>query len=126
MLSVIAAVSFVVVLSVLAVFQVALACGAPWGAFAWGGGRRVLPARLRIASGMSLLLYAVFALVILDRADVIDILDDSVTRVAAWFIVGFMALGVAANSASRSKPERYVMTPVSLALTVTSLLVALG
>ncbi|WP_282784570.1 MULTISPECIES: hypothetical protein [unclassified Nocardia] len=82
----IAAVSFVVVLSVLAVCQVALACGAPCGAFAWGGGRRVLPARLRIASGMSPLLYA----------------------------------------ASRSKPERYVMTPVSLALTVTSLLVALG
>ncbi|WP_280357323.1 hypothetical protein [Nocardia otitidiscaviarum] len=77
---------------------------------------------------MSLLLYAVFTLVILDRADAIDVLDDSVTTVAAWFIVGFMALGVAANAASRSKPERYVMTPVSLALalTVTSLLVALG
>ncbi len=75
---------------------------------------------------MSMPLYAVFALVILDRADAIDIIDNSVTTVAAWFIVGFMALGVAANAASRSKPERYVMTPVSLALTLTSLLVALS
>ncbi|HET9880007.1 MAG TPA: hypothetical protein VFQ81_11990 [Candidatus Limnocylindria bacterium] len=42
-----------VLLAVIAMFQLALAAGAPLGAMAWGGGHPgVLPPRLRVASAV--------------------------------------------------------------------------
>ena len=52
----------------LAVFQVLLIAGAPLGRFAWGGQNAVLPARLRIGSAVSIVLYAVFAVLMLQVA----------------------------------------------------------
>jgi hypothetical protein len=44
----------------LAVFQLLLAAGVPWGEAAWGGSHEgTLPASLRIGSAGSLLVYAV-------------------------------------------------------------------
>jgi hypothetical protein len=117
---------FVVVLGLLAVLQVALACGAPWGRLAWGGQHRVLPTRLRIGSAVALVLYVAFAVVILDRADRIDVLPNSVAVVGTWAVFGIATLSAVANALSRSTPERYTGTPAALALAVTSLVVAVG
>lgn len=57
----------VVILAGLAVFQVLLAAGRPLGRFAWGGQHDVLPPNLRTGSLVSILLYAVFAVIILER-----------------------------------------------------------
>ena len=107
-------------------FQVALIAGAPIGRFAWGGQHTVLPTKLRVGSVVSIVLYALFVVVLLDRAGVIDVLPDIVSTVGAWVLVGYFALGVVLNGLSRSKPERNLMAPVSLVLAVLSLLVALG
>src|SRR5687768_719411 len=57
--STVAAVSACAVLTALAVFQVALASGAPWGRYAWGGQHEgALPAPLRVGSAVSVLVYA--------------------------------------------------------------------
>src|ERR671917_227371 len=69
-----AAVVGVVLLAALAVFQTALICGAPLGRFAWGGQHVVLPSRLRIGSAVSLVLYALFALLVLQAAGVVSLL----------------------------------------------------
>jgi hypothetical protein len=121
-----AAVAASIVLLALAVFQVALIAGAPIGRFAWGGQHDVLPSKLRIGSAVSIVLYALFAIVLLDRADVIEVLPDVVSTVGTWVLVGYFALGIVLNGISRSKPERNLMAPVSLVLAVLSLLVALG
>ena len=43
----------------LVAFQVALAAGAPWGEVSWGGGHvGVLPEQLRVASGVSAVLWS--------------------------------------------------------------------
>ena len=107
-------------------FQVALIAGAPIGRFAWGGQHTVLPAKLRVGSVVSIVLYALFVIVLLDRAGVIDVLPDIVSTVGTWVLVGYFALGVVLNGISRSKPERNLFTPVSLVLAVLCLLVALG
>lgn len=116
---------FVVVIAVLGVFQVALAAGAPWGRFVWGGQHAgVLPTRFRVGSALSPLLYAAFALVVLDRAGELDVVGDGAARVLTWAVFAFMAFGVVLNGISRSRHERFTMTPVVLVLAVTSLLVA--
>lgn len=43
-----------------------------------------------------------------------------------WVLTGYFARGVMMNGISRSKPERSLMTPVSLVLAVLSLVAAHG
>ena len=121
-----AAIALVVILSLLAVFQLALALGAPLGRFAWGGQHRVLPGRLRIGSLVSIVVYAIIAVLALDRVGLIDVVPDVVSTVGMWVVFAYFVLGIPLNAISRSKPERYAMTPVVTILAVLSLLVALG
>jgi len=107
----------VAVLGALAVFQVLLVAGAPLGRYAWGGQHVVLPNRLRAGSVVSVALYAVFALVLLQAAGAVDLLPAGLADVAIWVLAGYFALGVVMNAVSRSRPERLVMTPVALVLT---------
>lgn len=125
-MSAIAAVAFTAVMVALAVFQLALIAGAPLGHFAWGGQDRVVPTAKRIGSVVSIVLYALFAVVVLQRAGLIELLPGVVADVGIWVIVAYSALGIIMNGISRSKPERYTMVPVCVVLTVLSLVVALG
>lgn len=87
----------------------------------------MLPRKLRIGSVVSVAIYALFAIVLLERAGVTQIFDLPVAEaVAAWVVTGYFALGIVMNAISRSKPERFLMTPVVLVLAVLSVLVALG
>ena len=127
MIAPVAAVAMVVILGALAVFQIALIAGAPLGHFAWGGAHRVLPRKLRVGSLVSIVLYALIAFVLLERESVLNLLSlPAVERVAAWVVTAYFVIGIVMNAISRSRPERFVMTPVVLVLAVLSLLVALG
>ncbi len=121
-----AAVAVCVLLAALSVFQIVLVIGRPLGRFAWGGAHDVLPRRLRVASAVSIVLYGFFAVLVLDRADITDLLPDAAADVGIWVLVGYLAIGVVLNGMSRSKPERNVMTPLVLLLFGLCLVVALS
>ena len=113
-------------LALLAVFQLALILGAPLGRFAWGGRHRVLPARLRIGSAVSILIYALIAVIAWDRVGAIDVFAEPFSEVAMWVIFAYFVIGILMNALSRSKPERYTMVPVSAVLAVLSFFIAMG
>ena len=117
----VAAVVASVLLAGLAVFQVLLVTGRPLGRLAWGGQHEVLPPSLRIGSAVSVVSYAVIAWVVWRAATEPE--DD---RPWMWVLTAFFGLGVAMNAASRSRPERLVMTPIVLVLALSCLLIALG
>jgi hypothetical protein len=116
-----AAVLVFVLLAALAVFQVALIAGAPLGRFAWGGGSTVLPTALRIGSAVSVVIYAVIAWLVWRAAT-----QPGDAGPWIWVLTAYFGLGVVMNAASRSRPERLVMTPVVLLLGVSCLVIALG
>lgn len=120
------ALALTVVLALLAVFQLALILGAPLGRLAWGGQHRVLPPRLRIGSAVSLLIYGLIDVIAWDRVGAIDIFSAQFSEVAMWVIFAYFALGIIMNAVSRSRPERYVMVPVSIVLAALSFLIAMG
>jgi len=114
-----AAVVVSVLLAGLAVFQVALIAGAPLGRFAWGGQSEVLPTPLRIGSVVSVLSYAVIAWLVWRAVEQPD--DWWI-----WAVTAFFGVGIVLNAASRSRPERLVMTPIVLLLAVSCLVIALA
>jgi hypothetical protein len=121
-----AAVVACTLLAGLAVFQLLLIAGLPLGRFAWGGQHEVLPRRLRIGSAVSIVLYALFALAVVDTARrVANGTGAGVTDVGIWVLTAYFLVGVGMNAASRSRHERLVMTPVALALFACCLILAL-
>jgi hypothetical protein len=84
------------------------------------------PPGLRIGSGVSIGLYALFAYAALAKAGLAPpLIGESFTSVTMWVMTAYFALGVLMNGISRSKPERLVMTPATAALAVLYLVLAL-
>lgn len=125
-MALIAATLAVALLGILSGLQIALAAGAPWGRLAWGGAHRTLPRRLRMASAASLVLYAVFALVLLSRAGFLPGGESAPVRISTWALTIYFVVGIGMNAISRSRAERAVMTPVCVVLAACSLVVALS
>ena len=113
------------ILAALTIFQAALILGAPLGRYAWGGKHAVLPTKLRIASVSSIILYVAFAVVLVSKAGVAEIIDNkNFIDTAMWVLTAYFIVGVLMNAASRSKLERNLMTPTALLLALVFLMVA--
>ncbi|MDI3243415.1 hypothetical protein QK292_17940 [Arthrobacter sp. AL08] len=110
----------------LSIFQGALIAGAPLGKDSWGGQHRVLPPKLRIGSAISIAVYPLFAYAALAKSGLVPpLVSEYFTAVTMWVLTAYFVLGVFMNGVSRSKPERLIMTPASLALSAVYLVLAL-
>ena len=86
----------------------------------------MLPARLRIGSLVAIVIYAIIAVLALDRVGLVDVVPDAVSTIGMWVVFAYFVIGIPLNAISRGKPEWYVMTPVVTVLAVLSLLVVLS
>jgi hypothetical protein len=111
----------------LAIFQVALALGAPLGHAAWGGTRETLPSGLRVGSAVSVLFYVAAIGVVLRRAGIhVPWITSGAARIGTWVLVVLLPLSALGNIASQSGWERYLMAPLALILSAMCYLVARG
>ncbi|MFL5354265.1 hypothetical protein [Archangium sp.] len=103
-----------------ALFQVALALGAPLGAAAWGGAERVLSPEHRVGSGVAALILCLSALIVCGRAGLLKRTPGwmRLFRAGTWVLAAQMALNTLANLASASPWERYLMSVLTLTLCV--------
>ena len=115
---------FCALLAALTAFQLVLILGAPLGRFAWGGQHEVLPRGLRVGSAVSIVIYVGFALLALAKVQLVP--SAAVVDTAMWVVAGYLLLGVALNAISRSKPERWTMTPLALLLAGCAFMLARG
>ena len=113
-------------MAALALFEIGLAAGLPWGAAAWGGGQPVLSPGMRMASAGAAVIWLAGLLVVLRRGglQVWSPLPDRWAGAAMWTFATYAAFMVLANAASSSGTERAVMTPASVVLAVTCALTA--
>ncbi len=124
-----AAIVATVLLGLMALFQVGLALGAPWGGAAYGGRAvaddRRLPPTYRVASAVTAVVLVIFAAVILTRAGLLGSSGSStLVTVASWAIVAFMALNTPMNLMGKHWVEKYVFGGITLALAVLCAIVA--
>ena len=124
----ISSVILIVTMGFVALFQLALALGAPMGEYAFGGQNPgKLPAAYRAASAVSIFVYLGIAGHQLAQLGVLEkFLPTDLNAVANWAVFGLNALSLIMNSISRSAKERKLWAPVALLMSVTSLIVALG
>lgn len=115
-----------IALGVIALLHLALALGAPFGRLAWGGRHRVLPGRLRVASGLAVLGCIGSSIVMLSHVGLLSLVSGTWLVVTSWAVCVYFALGIVRNLLSKSKHERYTMTVVNLLLAVCALVVALS
>jgi len=126
-LTAVAAILYAIVVSGVVAFQVALALGAPWGGYAMGGafpGR--FPARLRAAAVVQGAILAGTIAVVLARAGLAlpELADPA--RWLTWVVVAIALVALVLNANTPSAGERRIWVPVTLAMLVSSLLVALA
>ena len=123
----VAAIAFACVTAIVVAFEVALALGAPWGAYAMGGarpGRFSAPMRAS-AIGQAVVLAFLAVIVLVDAGLGLPTVSESF-RWLIWLAVAFSAVGVVLNAITRSAAERRLWLPVALVMLVSSLVVALS
>ena len=121
----VAAVVFAGLTAVVAAFQLAL--GAPWGAYAMGGAfPGVMPAAMRAAAAVQILVLGGVALVVLSRGGLMLPRWWAAARWLVWPIVGLLAVSVVPNLITPSPIERMIWAPVAAGLFACALRVALA
>jgi hypothetical protein len=124
---VVTAVIFLVLCVLVALFQLALTLGAPWGEYTMGGkfpGQ--LPLKMRIAALFQILILFVMACIVLIRSGVVVNQFYDVSKTAIWFVVSFFIIGSILNLLTPSQKERAVWGPVNILLFVLSIIVAVS
>jgi hypothetical protein len=107
-------------------FQVALAAGVAWGAYAMGGvfpGQ--FPLALRIAAVAQAVLIAGMTSIVLARVGLILPRWSGASRHLAWAVVAFAAVSLVLNLLTPSAGERTIWAPVALLLLASSAVVAI-
>jgi len=121
----VAAIIYAIVTFGVVAFQIALAAGAPWGAYAMGGASPgQFPPALRIVAIIQAVLLAGMAAVILARVGLVLPEWSRVSHWLVWIVVALTALSLALNLISPSAGERAIWLPTLSLLLITSLIVA--
>ena len=110
---------------IIAIFQTALAAGAPLGHAAWGGESAELSTGQRIGSVISVVVWTCAAVVVLGRAGFWA--RASTTRLfrwGTWFFACITAISAIVNLASQSRWENFIWGPIALILAVLCVTVA--
>ena len=111
MLSILGAVLF----GIIAIMTVLVACGFPLGEFTMGGQHKILPKKLRVAAVISVAIQIFAMIIILQAGGFISLwFSFKVTKYICFFFAAYLSLNTIRNMMSKSRKEKYVMTPLSL------------
>ena len=111
MLSILGAVLF----GAIATMTVLVACGLPLGEFTMGGQHKILPKKLRVMAVISVAIKIFAMIIILQAGGFISLwLSFKVTKYICFFFAAYLSLNTIMNMISKSRKEKYVMTPLSL------------
>ena len=104
-----------VIFGVIATMTILVACGLPLGEFTMGGQHKILPKNLRVAAVISVAIQFFAMIIILQAGGFIPLwFSFKVTKYICFFFAAYLSLNTIMNMISKSRKERFVMTPLSL------------
>ena len=102
------------VFSIVIVLSFLIICGLPLGELTMGGQYKVFPKKLRIILVGQFVLQIFFEVVILQMGGFIPLwFSNKVTKVICIVMAIFLTFNTIMNFISRSKKEKYIITPLS-------------
>ena len=100
---------------VIIILSILIICGLPLGELTMGGSYRVFPKELRLLLITQLVLQIFFMVIILQTGGFLGLFfSHKVTKVIGIIMAVYLSLNVVVNSISKSKKEKYIITPLSL------------
>lgn len=104
-----------VLFGIIAIMTVLVACGLPLGEYTMGGQHKILPKKFRLAAVISVAIQIFAMIIILQAGGLLPLwLSFKVTKYICFFFATYLSLNTIMNMISKSKKEKYVMTPISL------------
>ena len=101
--------------SVIAILTVLVASGLPLGEFTMGGQYKILPKQFRIMAVIALAIQIFAILLILQAGGFIPLFFSfKITKYICFFFASYLSLNTIMNLVSKSKKEKFFMTPLSL------------
>ena len=103
-----------VLFGVIATMTVLVACGFPLGEFSMGGQHKILPKKFRVVAVISAAIQVFAMIIILQAGGFISLwLSFKLTKYICFFFAVYLSLNTIMNMISKSRKEKYVMTPLS-------------
>ena len=100
--------------SIVIIVSILILCGLPLGELTMGGQYKVFPKKLRIVLVTQLILQVFFVLIILQMGEFIPLwFSYNVTKIIGIVMAIYLSLNTFMNLISKSKKEKYIMTPLS-------------
>ena len=113
-------------LGIVIILSILMICGLPLGELTLGGQHKVFPGKMRLILLSQLILQVFFAVILLQKGGIMPLMFPfMVTKVICIVLAVYLSLNVFMNVFSKSKKERYIMTPLSLITAVCFWCVAL-
>ena len=113
--------------SVVIILSVLIIMGLPLGELTMGGQYKVFPKKLRFVLVGQLVLQIFFAVIILQKGNIIPLwFSYDATKVICIIMAVYLSANTIMNLISKSKKERYIMTPLSFASAICFWITALG
>ena len=104
-----------VIFGVIATMTILVACGFPLGEFTMGGQHKILPSKFRVMAVISVAIQIFAMIIILQAGGFIPLcLSFKLTKYICFFFAAYLSLNTIMNMISKSRKEKYVMTPLSL------------
>lgn len=110
MIAIIGAGLFLIVI----ILNILLICGLPLSELTMGGQYKVYPKKLRIVLVAQLFMQIFFVVIILQMGGIIPLwFSENVTKIICIAMAVYLSFNIVINFISKSKKEKYIMTPLS-------------
>ena len=102
------------VFSIVIVLSFLIVCGFPLGELTMGGQYKVFPKKLRIILVMQLILQIFFVVIVVQMGGLIPFwFSENATKIICIIMAVYLSFNTIMNFISKSKKEKYIMTPLS-------------
>lgn len=104
-----------ILILVVVIMTILVACGLPLGEFTMGGQSKILPEKLRLVAFLFILIQVFAMFIILQAGKFLPLwFSAKATQNLCIGFAAYLSLNTIMNFLSRSKKEKYVITPFSL------------
>ena len=112
--------------SIVIIVSILILCGLPLGELTMGGQYKVFPPKLKIVLVTQLILQLFFVIILLQMGEFISLwFSYNVTKIIGIVMAIYLSINTVMNLISKSKKEKYIMTPLSFVTAISFWITAL-